>query len=125
MSVDQYLKDIPQERKERLLSLRSLIKASFPEIVETMDYNMPTYVLKGETLCAFASQKNYMALYIMPYDLLNHFKDELAAFNCGASCIRFKKLGTENLDLFGRILKYCASHYPESQFYGRMNASKK
>ena len=49
---------------------------------------MPTYILDGEALCAVASQKSHMALYIMPHDLLKHFSGKLKKFNMGKSCIR-------------------------------------
>lgn len=125
MTPDEYMAAIPSERKADLDALRSLIKTTFPEIEETMGYNMPTFLHRGETLCSIANQKNYMALYVMPYDLLEEFKEELLPFNCGASCIRFKKLNAADLDLFQRILTYCDANYYKSQYFGRMNASKK
>ena len=125
MTANDYMSNVPQGRKEDLVVLRSLIKTIFPEIEETMGYNMPTFMHRGETLCSIANQKNYMALYIMPYDLLEEFKEELSTFNCGASCIRFKKLKEGDLDLFRRILIYCDANYYKSQYFGRMNASKK
>ncbi len=125
MTANEYMANVPPERKADLNSLRSLIKATFPDIEETMGYNMPTFMHRGETLCSIANQKHYMALYVMPYDLLEKFKEELASFNCGASCIRFKNLKEGDLDLFKRILTYCDANYYKSQYFGRMNASKK
>lgn len=61
----------------------------------------------------------------MPHDLMNkEFGEELKAYNCGKSCIRFKQLKEDTLPLFERILDYCGKHYPDSEFYGRMNAKK-
>ena len=125
MTANEYMTNVPADRKNALDALRSLILDTFPDVEENMGYNMPTYLHKGETLCSIANQKNYMALYIMPYDLLDEFKDELATFNCGASCIRFKKLKEGDLDLFKRILTYCDANYYKSQYFGRMNAGKK
>jgi len=125
MTVSEYLSNLPKGRKKAIEDVRELIKITYPNIVETMDYRMPTYVLDDEILCALASQKNYMALYIMPHDLLKDFEGELDKYNCGKSCIRFKKLEDEDLELFEQILQYTGKNYPKSKFYGCMNTRKK
>ena len=70
-------------------ALRQTILEVFPGVVENMDYKLPTYSIKNTRVCAIASQKNYRALYVMNYDLLGHFNEELQRFNWGRSCIRF------------------------------------
>ncbi len=121
MTVDNYIKALEPKRKTALSILRKTIFELYPDIVETMGYKMPTYLHNGETLCAMASQKNYMALYIMPYDLLDNFAVELKAFDCGKSCIRFKALDEEKIDILIRILEFVGPNYPKSKFYGKMN----
>ncbi len=121
-SVEDYFNQVPDNRREMLRDIRAIIFELFPGIEENMDYQLPTYIHNGQTLCALASQKNYMALYIMPYDLLEEFKDDLRAFNCAKSCIRFQELREGTLDLFRRILDYTGNYYPQSRYYGRMNA---
>ena len=124
MSALAYIKDLESSRKKALTTLRNVILELYPEIEETMGYNMPTYLYKGETLCAIASQKNYMALYIMPYDLLDNFAEQLKGFNCGKSCIRFKSLDEEKIDTLIQILEFVGPNYPKSKFYGKMNPKK-
>ena len=125
MEAESYYLSLETDRQEPLSQLRAAIKELYPNIKETMGYRMPTYVLEEQALCALASQKNYMSLYIMPYDFLDEFSEELNSFNCGKSCIRFKRLTEEDLELFKRILKYCGDNYEHSSFYGRMNPKKK
>lgn len=125
MTVSEYLNKLPEDRKKIIEDVRKLIKMTHPEIEETMHYKMPTYILNDEILCALASQKQYMALYIMPHDLLKDFREELEKYDCGKSCIRFKKLEDEDLELFERILQYTGKNYPKSEFYGKLNAKKK
>lgn len=120
-TLGEYMKGVPSERKSKLMELRRWMKTHLPEAKETMTYNMPTYVVDGEPVCAVANQKNYMSLYIMPYDLMNKkFEKELKGYNCGKSCIRFKDFDGKDLKLFARIVKFCDKNYRKSAFYGRM-----
>ncbi|MBL7952131.1 MAG: DUF1801 domain-containing protein [Flavobacteriales bacterium] len=114
-TANEYFEQLEPERREPLLRLRKMIVGIWPGIVEDMDREMPTYHLKGRTLCALASQKNFMVLYIIPHDLLNAFKKDLVVFDKGRSCIRFKRLEPGTLDLFDRIIKYTGSQMDESQ----------
>lgn len=114
-TADEYFDQLEPGRKEPLTRLRTLILGIWPDIVEDMDREMPTYHLHGLTLCALANQKNFMALYIIPHDLLNAFKKDLLVYDRGRSCIRFKRLEAATFDLFDRIIKYTGSQIHESQ----------
>ena len=70
-----------------------------------------------------------MGIYANP-DLLEWFQGEYPKYskyklNMGKSCIRFKKMTDDDLELFQRIIEYTGKNYPKSEFYGRMNAKKK
>jgi len=121
MTALDYIKNLKSGRKKAMTILRRAIFELYPDIEEAMDYKMPTYLYKGQTLCAMASQKNYMALYIMPYDLLDNFAKELEDFDCGKSCIRFKSLDEEKIDILIQILEFVGPNYSESKFFGKMN----
>lgn len=118
-SVDDYFLQLPDDRREHLNSLRTLIKRTWPKVKEDLAFGMPTYHLGGEIFCAIANQKHYMVLYLMPYDLLSAFKMELKAYNCGRSCIRFRKLDEEKALFFERVLKYTGDKFPDSVFFGK------
>ena len=102
--VDVYLEGLTPKRKEALEQVRSLILNTVPDAEESMKYNMPTYDYAGEGLCAFASQKQYMSLY-MDVDLVEEHTDELSHLNVGKSCIRFSKLENLPLETVEEILK--------------------
>lgn len=89
--VDAYLEKLAPERRAALTELRSLVFDVVPDAVEDFRYRMPTYWYDGEPLCAFASQKRYMSLY-MDVKLVEHHRAELAGLDLGKSCIRFRKL---------------------------------
>ena len=116
---EDYFAQLTPDRREQLSQVRALIKRVWPKIREDVQYGMPTYHLDGSTFCALASQKSFMAIYIMPYDLLNAFKLELVPHDTGRSCIRFRKLDEAKLLLFERVLKYTGSRFADSRFYGK------
>jgi len=96
--VDDYLEGLAPER------LRDLVFETVPDAQESMRYKMPTYAYAGEGLCAFASQKHYMSLY-MDVEILAEHKDELNHLNLGKSCIRFTTLEKLPLETVKQILR--------------------
>ena len=70
-SVDEYLQEVPEERQEALSQLREFCIKNLIGYDESMEYGMPSYKKKsGEIEVAFASQKNYISLYILKEDVL-------------------------------------------------------
>ena len=102
--VDAYLESLEPERCKALTKVRSLVLDTVPGAVETMKYRMPTYEHEGRVLCAFASQKRYMSLY-MDTELVDKRREELAGLDAGKSCIRFRKLERLPLDTVRTILE--------------------
>ena len=102
-NVDEYLENLEGERRSALAELRELILATVPEAAETLKYRMPTYEYADEALCAFASQKHYMSLY-MDVELVEMHRQELTGLDVGKSCIRFRKLEKLPLDTVRTIL---------------------
>lgn len=102
-AVDQYLQSIPPDRKEALEKVRKLILDTVPDINETMRYKMPTYE-KDEVVCALASQKHYISLY-MDVDLVEEHKKGLEHLDVGKSCIRFKRVEDLPFDTVKQILE--------------------
>ena len=70
-TVPAYLKEVPSGRKEALLKLRELCRATLTGYKESMAYGMPGYSRDGEVEVGFASQKNFIALYILRTDVMN------------------------------------------------------
>jgi uncharacterized protein YdhG (YjbR/CyaY superfamily) len=105
--VDAYLENLDPERRAALTELRSLVLRTVPDAPETVKYRMPTYEYEGGMLCAFASQKHYMSLY-MDTELVEKHRKELTELNIGKSCIRFKKLEKLPLDAVRIMLRETA-----------------
>ena len=126
-TVDQYINELPEERKEAVQKLRTLIKENLPEgFVEEMNYGMIGYVVphsiypKGyhvnpEIPLPFinvASQKNHIAVYHMGLftdePLLKWFTTDYPKYatrklDMGKSCVRFKKPEHIPFELIGQL----------------------
>ena len=100
--VDAYLAGLDEARREALQAVRDLVHAAVPEVVETLRYRMPTFELEG-MLCAMASQKHYISLYV-DVGLLAKHRAALEHLDLGKSCIRFRKLESIPLDTIRAIL---------------------
>ncbi len=102
-SVDDYLNQVPPARQSALRRIRTLIQTIAPDLEENLAYGMPTYWVGGQFLCAFASQKNYMSLYL-DQDLLAIHRAALGTLSCGKSCVRFTRIECLPLDTITTIL---------------------
>jgi len=91
-TVNAYLQEAPEERQTALAKLRSLCVEILDGYSESMEYGMPGYKREGEEISvAFASQKNYISLYILREDVLDKFREQLSGLNLGKGCIRYRK----------------------------------
>lgn len=126
-SPDEYVEQIPDDRKPAITRLRETILVNLPKgFKETISYGMIGYVVPHSVyppgyhcdpklplpFMAIASQKNFVAFYHMAiyadktlYDWFvaeysNHSKSKL---DMGKSCIRFKKPGDIPFELIGEL----------------------
>ena len=104
-TVDDYLEEVPEERKDVLSELRRLCLNIFVDYEETMEYGMPGYKKKGSEIeVAFASQKNYISLYVLKEDVFNEFREDFAGLSLGKGCVRFKRSNQINFEVVARFL---------------------
>ncbi|WP_299059301.1 DUF1801 domain-containing protein [uncultured Polaribacter sp.] len=128
-SPEDYIHQVPDERKEALEKLRKTIKENLPDgFKEGMQYNMIAYYVPHSIypngyhcntkeplpFMSFASQKNsinlyHMGIYAIP-DIYNWFVKEYPKhcsrkLDMGKSCIRFKKIEEIPFDLIGQLCK--------------------
>ncbi len=126
-SPEEYIQQLPQERKDVVSKLRKTILQNLPEgFEEQMSYGMLGYVVPHSIYpsgyhCApqlplpfmnLASQRNFVAVYHMGMytdeKLYNWFLKEYPKhckrkLDIGKSCIRFKYLDDIPYDLIGEL----------------------
>ena len=126
-SPEQYIAELPEDRKEVMQKLRDVTLKNLPKgFEEQMSYGMIGYVVPHSIYpdgyhCTpklplpfmnIASQKNYIALYHMGIyanpELLEWFtteypKHSAQKLDMGKGCIRFKKLDQIPFDLIAEL----------------------
>ncbi len=92
-TVDEYLEEVPAERKEALTRLRDLCRSALKGFDETMDYGGPAYKRNGVVEVGFASQKNFIGLYILKQEVMDAYKEQLSGkgVSIGKGVIRYSK----------------------------------
>ncbi|MBP7960394.1 MAG: DUF1801 domain-containing protein [Caldilineaceae bacterium] len=90
-TVDQYLTEVPAKRMEALQRLRDLCVTHLTGYEESMVYGMPSYSKKGTVEVSFASQKQYISLYILKQEVFDRHRPALAGLNLGKGCIRYTR----------------------------------
>lgn len=125
LEIQDYFEQLPSDRRETLGALRSLIKRVWPEATEDLSYGMPTYHIDGRPAFGLANQKHFMAVHVLPYDLLEPFKNDLKVHDCGKSCIRFRRMDDATFELLDRIIKYTGSQLHLSRITARPMGQRK
>jgi uncharacterized protein YdhG (YjbR/CyaY superfamily) len=123
-TVDDYLAELPEDRRDALSAVRKAILANLPDgYVEAMNWGMISYQVPMETYsgtyngeplmyAALASQKNHMAVYLSGIyaseDSREKFEKAYKAtgkrFDVGKSCVRFRKLEDLPVELIGETI---------------------
>ena len=124
-TVDEYLNELPAERRAELETVRAVLKKNLPQgYRETVAHGMITYCIPLETYpntynkqplgyAALAAQKNYNALYLMSayadsaqeQALRKGFDQAGKKLDMGKSCIRFKRADDLPLDVIGELVR--------------------
>jgi len=126
---EEYIAQLPDDRKEAITKLRKEILNNLPKgFEERMSYGMVGYVIPHSLFPAgyhcdpklplpfanIASQKNHISFYHMGIyadpELLKWFTDEYpkhtdAKLDMGKGCVRFKKPEKIPFKLFGELMK--------------------
>jgi uncharacterized protein YdhG (YjbR/CyaY superfamily) len=141
-TVEEYIANLPEDRREAVIKLRETVLKNLPEgFKEEMNYGMIGYVVPHSIYpdgyhCApemplpfanIASQKNHIAFYHMGVyadpELYKWFVTEFPKhskykLDMGKSCIRFKKPDRITYELIGELMQKMSvqewiGHYEE------------
>ncbi len=123
-SVEQYLAELPDDRREAIEKVRKVILDNLPDgYVEVMNWGMITYEVPLEIYpdtynkkplmyAALAAQKNHLAVYMtgiyIDEEVRQRFETEYKStgkrFDAGKSCIRFRKPDDLPLEIIGKYI---------------------
>ena len=91
LNVNHYIEAAPAERQKVLKRLRKLCRDTLTGYEECIEYGMPGYQKNGKIEVSFASQKNYISLYILKKQVVVDHASQLAGLSVGKGCIRYSK----------------------------------
>lgn len=140
-TVEEYLKQLPEDRRAAISKVRSVIRKNLPKgVAEGMQYGMIGYFIPHKLyppgyhcdpkqplpFAALASQKNYMSIYLCsiyqdPGDerwVRDEFAKHGKKLDMGKSCIRFKKLDDLPLEVIGEAV----ARFPAAGYIARYEA---
>ena len=123
-TVDEYLSELPDERRQAVETVRRTILENLPDgYEEAMNWGMITYQVPLETYAdtynkkplmyaALASQKNHMAVYLSGIyssetqreSFERKYKASGKRYDVGKSCVRFRRLDDLPLPLIGETI---------------------
>jgi uncharacterized protein YdhG (YjbR/CyaY superfamily) len=79
-TIDDYLAELPPQKRETLELLRNRILAVIPESEQCISYGMPAFRVGGKVLAGFAAFKNHLAYLPHSGQVFPVLADELKDF---------------------------------------------
>lgn len=139
-TVEDYLDELPPDRREAIATIRDVINQHLPEgYVEQMEWGMVSWVVpltdypdtyNGRPLSyvSVASQKHHMAVYLMglyaggPEEawFRRQYAERGMPLDMGKSCVRFKGLDEVPLDVLGEVV----AKIPAGELIARYESSR-
>ena len=139
-TVEDYLAELPEDRREAISAVRDAVNANLPAgYREAMAFGMigwgipldvypDTYNGQPLALAGLASQKRHMALYLMSVygdaELEAWFRAQYAErglrLDMGRSCVRFTRLEQVPLDVIGEVVR----RVPPEELIARYEAAR-
>lgn len=103
-NIDDYIANFPPDVQELLQKVRATIREAAPDAEETIKYQMPTFVLKGN-LVYFGGFKMHVGFYPVPTGI-EAFAEELAPYKTGKGSIQFPFDKPIPYDLITKVVKF-------------------
>jgi uncharacterized protein YdhG (YjbR/CyaY superfamily) len=104
--VDEYMAQLPEERRAVMEQLRSTIRAAAPDATEVITYNMPGFRLDGRFLVSYEAFKRHYSLFPWSDAMVEELGDALRPYAVGKGTIRFPADEPIPLELITRIVEF-------------------
>ena len=106
-TVTEYLNEVPADRKAAITHLRDLCLTLLIGFDEAMGYGMPVYLRNGVVELGFASQKHFIALYVLNTGVMDAHRHLLTGkgISLGKGCIRYSKPERIDFEVVAKLLR--------------------
>jgi len=88
-SVDEYLENFNGSTKQKLESIRKLIKQLVPDSQEKISYGIPTATLDGKYLVYFAGYDKHVSVYPIPPVGDEALQEIINTYRAGKGTLKF------------------------------------
>jgi uncharacterized protein YdhG (YjbR/CyaY superfamily) len=105
-TVEEYIIHQPEWYRANLELIRQTIKATVPEAVEVISYQMPAFKYHG-MLCFFAVFRDHYSLFVSP-KIKDAFSDKLTSYKQTKSAIHFPLKSQIPVELVREIITFTA-----------------
>lgn len=87
--VEAYLAALPDDQREALEHLRSVVRRVVPDAEETISYGMPAFRLGGRFFLSYAAWKRHLSIYGQTADFYAAHSAELAGYGRTKGSLHF------------------------------------
>ena len=103
-NIDEYIAGFPEDVQEILEKIRMTVRKAAPEAEETIKYQMPTFMLKGN-LVYFAAFKDHIGFY-PPVTGYEKIKEALSVYEGPKGSLKFPLDQPIPYGLITKIVKF-------------------
>ena len=104
-SVDEYMAQLPDDRRAVMEQIRSTVRAAAPDASEVIAYNMPAFRLDGRFLVSYEAFKRHYSLFPWSDAMVEELGEALRPYAVGKGTIRFPADEPIPLELITRIVQ--------------------
>ena len=104
--VDEYMAQLPEDRRAVMEELRSTIRSAAPDATEVISYNMPAFRLGGRFLVSYEAFKRHYSLFPWSDGMVEELGEEMKPYAVGKGTIRFSADEPIPFELVTRIVEY-------------------
>ena len=87
--MDEYLVDLPPERKAALERVRTVVADLAPDAEEGKSYGVPAFISRGRPLLGFSAAKQHLSIFPFSPAAIDAVRDRLDGFDVAKGTIRF------------------------------------
>lgn len=104
--VDEYMAQLPDDRRAVMEQLRSTIRSAAPDATEAISYNMPAFRLGGRFLVSYEAFKRHYSLFPWSDGMVEEIGEQMKPYAVGKGTIRFPADEPIPVELVTRIVEY-------------------
>jgi uncharacterized protein YdhG (YjbR/CyaY superfamily) len=104
--VDEYMAQLPDDRRAVMEQLRSTIRSAAPDATEVISYNMPAFRLDGRFLVSYEAFKRHYSLFPWSDAMVEELGEEMKPYAVGKGTIRFPANKPIPFELVTRIVEF-------------------